>query len=55
MQQAKQPTVEFSLRWQSNDASHCERHYYERVNFWRDFSPVTLSEQLVALSFVRHP
>ena len=49
MRQAKQATVEFSLRWQSTDASHCERLYYERVNFWRDFFPGTLGEHLTAL------
>jgi len=49
MQQAKQATVEFALRWQSVDASHSERLYYERVNFWRDFFPGMLGEQLAAL------
>jgi SAM-dependent methyltransferase len=49
MQQAKQATVEFALRWQSADASHNERLYYERLNFWRDFVPGKLGEQLAAL------
>ena len=49
MQQAKQATVEFTLRWQSAEASHNERLYYERLNFWRDFFPGTLGEQLAAL------
>ena len=49
MQKAKQAAVEFALRWQSDDVSHCERLYYERVNFWRDFFPGTLGEQLAAL------
>ncbi len=48
MQQAKQATVEFSLRWQSAHADHCERLYYERINFWRDFLPGTRGEQLAA-------
>lgn len=46
MQQAKQATVEFALRWQDAVASHCERLYFERVNFWRSFFPGTLGEQL---------
>ncbi len=49
MQQAKQATVEFTLRWQSAVASHSERLYYERIHFWRDFFPATLGEQLAAL------
>ena len=49
MQQAKQAAVEFALRWQSAEATHSERLYYERVNFWRDFFPGTLGEQLAAL------
>ena len=49
MQQAKQASIEFSLRWQSAHASHTERLYDERVNIWRDFFPGTLGEQLAAL------
>lgn len=49
MQQAKQASVEFALRWQSPMASHNERLYYERVNFWRDFCPGLLGEQLAVL------
>jgi len=41
--------VEFALRWQSAVASHNERLYYERINFWRDFFPGTLGERLAAL------
>jgi SAM-dependent methyltransferase len=49
MQQAKQATVEFAVHWQSAEANHNERLYYERVNLWRDFFPGTLGEQLAAL------
>jgi SAM-dependent methyltransferase len=49
MQQAKQASVEFALRWQSADANHNQRLYYERVNFWRDFFPGTLGERLAEL------
>jgi SAM-dependent methyltransferase len=50
MQQAKQATLEFALRWQSMHGSHTERLYYERVNFWRDFFPGALGEQLATLA-----
>jgi SAM-dependent methyltransferase len=49
MQQAKQSTIEFTLRWQSSEGKHNERLYFERVNFWRDFFPGSLGEGLVAL------
>jgi hypothetical protein len=49
MQQTKQAAVEFALRWQSAEATHSERLYFERVNFWRDFCPGTLGEQLAVL------
>jgi len=50
MQNAKQATVEFTLRWQSAHGSHIERLYYERINFWRDFFPGALGEQLAVLA-----
>ena len=37
-----------TLQWQSADAAHCERQFFERVNFWRDVFPGNLSEQLDA-------
>jgi SAM-dependent methyltransferase len=46
---AKQAAVDFALRWQSADAEHTDRLYFEKVNFWRDFFPGTLGEQLAAL------
>jgi len=49
MQQTKQAAVEFALRWQSAEVTHSERLYFERVNFWRDFCPGTLGEQLAVL------
>jgi len=36
------------LHWQSSDATHSERQFFERVNFWRDIFPGTLAEQLDA-------
>jgi len=47
---AKQAAVEFALRWQSELATHADRMYYEKVNFWRDFFPGTLGERLATLA-----
>ncbi len=49
MQQTKQAAVEFSMHWRSADASHAERLYFEKINFWRDFFPGTLGERLAGL------
>lgn len=49
MPRAKQAAVEFALHWQSADASHSDRLFFEKENFWRDFSPGTLGDQLAAL------
>lgn len=38
--------IEIAVDWQSKDASHRERVYFEKVNFWRDFFPGSLGEQL---------
>ena len=40
--------VEFALRWSSADARHTERHYFEKLNFWRDFFPGSLADRLAA-------
>lgn len=48
VQQTKQAAVEFVMHWQSADASHAERLYFEKINFWRDFPPGTLGELLPA-------
>jgi SAM-dependent methyltransferase/FKBP-type peptidyl-prolyl cis-trans isomerase 2 len=37
-----------ALQWQSADAEHCERQFFERINFWRDVFPGNLAEQLDA-------
>lgn len=38
--------IEIAVDWQSKDASHRERVYFEKVNFWRDFFPGRLGDQL---------
>lgn len=38
--------VEMSLRWQGPHASHCERRFFNKLNFWRDYFPGDLGERL---------
>lgn len=38
--------VEVSLLWQGPQASHCERRYFNRLNFWRDYFPGDLGDRL---------
>ena len=45
---SKHASLEMTLQWQSADAAHCERQFFERVNFWRDVFPGNLSKQLDA-------
>ena len=45
---SKHASVEMSLQWLSSDATHCERQFFERVNFWRDVFPGSLADRLDA-------
>ena len=38
--------VEVSLLWEGTQASHCDRRFFKRLNFWRDYFPADLGEQL---------
>ncbi len=38
--------VEVSLIWEAQQASHCDRLFFDRLNTWRDYFPGTLGEQL---------
>jgi ubiquinone/menaquinone biosynthesis C-methylase UbiE len=38
--------VEISLRWQGPQASHCDRRFFTRLNFWRDYFPGDLGDRL---------
>ncbi|NNF95354.1 MAG: methyltransferase domain-containing protein, partial [Halobacteria archaeon] len=38
--------VKVSLLWQSPQARHCDRRFFDRINFWRDYFPGDLGEQL---------
>lgn len=46
MSQSKQGNVEFALNWNSKEATHTERVYIQRVNFWRDFFPGQIANSL---------
>lgn len=39
MDRAKRASFEFSLRWQSDVAGHCDRYFAGKVSFWRDIFP----------------
>ena len=38
--------VEISLRWRGPQASHCDRRFFNRLNFWRDYFPGDLGDRL---------
>lgn len=38
--------IEVCLRWQSAQASHCDRRFFSRLNFWRDYFPGDLGTRL---------
>lgn len=38
--------VEVSLLWQGPQASHCDRRFFNRLNFWRDYFPGEMGERL---------
>ncbi len=39
-------SLEVALHWQSGDATHIDRHFFDRINFWRDFFPRDLGDRL---------
>ena len=40
--------IELKIAWASEQAAHLERHFFQGINFWRDFFPGALGEALVA-------
>ena len=38
--------IELVLKWHSDTTQHVEQHYYQGINFWRDYFPGTLGDQL---------
>jgi len=45
---SKLAAVEFALCWESAEARHTDRCYFEKLNFWRDFFPGSLADTLGA-------
>jgi hypothetical protein len=42
--------LEFALQWQSPQARHTERVFFEKINFWRGFLAGTLTGRLNLLT-----
>ncbi|EIJ32820.1 class I SAM-dependent methyltransferase [Thiothrix nivea] len=42
MDRAKRAAFEFTLTWQSEAASHCDRYYAGKVSYWRDIFPFSM-------------
>jgi len=40
--------IELKIEWESDQATHTERHFFQGINFWRDFFPGMLSDKLQA-------
>jgi SAM-dependent methyltransferase len=45
----KRAVVEFSVQWQSPYATHRDRVYAEKIDFWRDYFPGNLHDGIMAL------
>lgn len=41
--------MEFSLRWRSQDATHNDRYFAPKVDFWRDIFPGTMEQPVASL------
>lgn len=39
-------SIEFELEWQSSQATHRDRTFFPKVNFWRDIFPVQLEAEI---------
>ena len=46
---ATRAAIEFSLQWQSQYARHNDRLYAEKIDFWRDYFPGNLQQNIAAL------
>lgn len=44
--ESNQGCFEFALEWQSLCAKHTDRHYFFKLNYWRDIFPGNLASQL---------
>ena len=39
--------IELKIDWNSEHVAHTERHFFQGINFWRDFFPGTLGDKLI--------
>ena len=46
MNSSQQAAVEVRIEWESTDARHAEEYYFDKLNFWRDIFPGSLSASL---------
>ncbi len=49
MEKINLASIEFSIQWQSYYAVHRDRHFVDRVDFWRDIFPGNLKKHLEQL------
>jgi SAM-dependent methyltransferase len=49
MERLNLASIEFSLQWESSYARHRDRHFVDKVHFWRDIFPDNLGKHLALL------
>ncbi|TFG84200.1 MAG: class I SAM-dependent methyltransferase [Chromatiales bacterium] len=45
---SEQAAIELRIDWEHAGTRHCNRQYFEKINFWRDILPGTLAQKLPA-------
>jgi SAM-dependent methyltransferase len=40
--------IELKIDWQGDQITHSERHYFQGINFWRDFFPGQVGDRLIS-------
>jgi len=48
--EAQRAALEFSIQWQSPYGNHTDRWYAEKIDFWRDFFPGNMHQNVSVLS-----
>lgn len=49
MQRFNRASLSFTVRWMSQHGTHSDRHFINKVDFWRDILPGKLGENLASL------
>lgn len=47
MERSTYADIQLKIDWTTDHSSHTERHYFQGINFWRDYFPSLLGEQLI--------